>query len=528
MQKQNNRTVDFTPTLRRVLWVGVLTILSVTSYGQKRVTIRAWSVSSLGSEPLSIWSDFDHDGNRFFTNSETVVVMHGENWTNLDMGDTIVHRGKVHFVDSLVQTITGRSEMWSEMIINNEKTVHLRTDWHIGKTLDLKRGRLVLDSSELTLGSGCAAKNYTDERFIVTQRAGFVTMCDLDSQYANVILPLGSRTDSYTPLSFIHHGGKDTFRFQVFDTVRAGGLTGAPESMGNAGKSWRVDRLGSDTGKISVVLQHNSVDQASGFNPNRRFVSRYVGYAPNSEGDTNSSSYWDYRRLTSTTSAKLCGSLTTGDTIITALETHRDSFKLQSPLTTMSYPDVSMPVDWLEIQAVWISSYVAAVLWQTASEFNNAGFIVFRSYDGVQFDSISFVPSQHPGGSSTTTTHYSFTDNPRVYTKVVYYRLKQIDFDASGDWSPIVRLRAAEDNMGLIVYPNPTSGKWYILLPEGWDENLQLQVYNQIGQDVFQSIYFSLDTGLVEIDRDLAPGIYTVLLGRPDGGVQHVKRLIIE
>jgi hypothetical protein len=76
--------------------------------------------------------------------------------------------------------------------------------------------------------------------------------------------------------------------------------------------------------------------------------------------------------------------------------------------------------------------------WITDVEENNAGFEVQRSFDGDNFETITMVPG---AGSVEGSTAYNFKDEairPRALNNLVYYRLKQIDFDGSFTYSSII------------------------------------------------------------------------------------------
>ena len=73
--------------------------------------------------------------------------------------------------------------------------------------------------------------------------------------------------------------------------------------------------------------------------------------------------------------------------------------------------------------------------WITATELNNAGFQIERRKTTDErredWESIGFV---NGNGTSTETHTYSFADESPVAGKS-YYRLKQIDFDGSFEYS---------------------------------------------------------------------------------------------
>jgi hypothetical protein len=117
----------------------------------------------------------------------------------------------------------------------------------------------------------------------------------------------------------------------------------------------------------------------------------------------------------------------------------------------LSEPSVPLPVTWLNFSGT-IQEPGVLLKWETTHETDNKGFTIHRSADGIQFDSIGFVPaSLSPGPLSS----YTFTDwYPRRGSN--YYRLQQKDIDGRTSLSHIIRLDFILKNT-LSVYPNPAS-----------------------------------------------------------------------
>ncbi len=69
--------------------------------------------------------------------------------------------------------------------------------------------------------------------------------------------------------------------------------------------------------------------------------------------------------------------------------------------------------------------------WITATETNNQGFEVQRSAGGGEFEAIAFVEGH---GTTTETQTYSYSDR-NVNVGSYSYRLKQIDFDGTFEYS---------------------------------------------------------------------------------------------
>lgn len=72
--------------------------------------------------------------------------------------------------------------------------------------------------------------------------------------------------------------------------------------------------------------------------------------------------------------------------------------------------------------------------WSTATETNNDYFLIERSKDGIEFESIINVDG---AGFSTKKLTYSTSDNNPL-SGLSFYRLKQVDFDGQFSNSEIV------------------------------------------------------------------------------------------
>jgi uncharacterized repeat protein (TIGR01451 family) len=97
----------------------------------------------------------------------------------------------------------------------------------------------------------------------------------------------------------------------------------------------------------------------------------------------------------------------------------------------------------------------AGLKWITQSETNNDYFQIERSDDGIHFTSRGTVTGN---GTSGLTHSYGFTDDINTSSKIVYYRLKDIDKDGKFGYSTIValRLKGASTTVNKFsVYPNP-------------------------------------------------------------------------
>ena len=76
----------------------------------------------------------------------------------------------------------------------------------------------------------------------------------------------------------------------------------------------------------------------------------------------------------------------------------------------------------------------------TATEVSNYGFEIQRAQNNLNFEIIGFVEGN---GNSNSPKHYTFSDSLVEMTGIIYYRLKQIDFDGTSAYSDTVTINFA-------------------------------------------------------------------------------------
>lgn len=117
-----------------------------------------------------------------------------------------------------------------------------------------------------------------------------------------------------------------------------------------------------------------------------------------------------------------------------------------------------LPVQLIEFNAT-LKNNGALITWATASEFNNSHFIIEKSFDGVDFKTLTTV-----GGKGTTQekSNYQFTDIS--FSQSAYYRLTQVDLNSTKvTYHDLVRyVKGLDAQVGVKVYPNPTSDKIFV------------------------------------------------------------------
>jgi hypothetical protein len=120
--------------------------------------------------------------------------------------------------------------------------------------------------------------------------------------------------------------------------------------------------------------------------------------------------------------------------------------------------------------------------WTTATELNNHGFEVERRSINSTYEVAGFVSG---AGSTTEPRYYSFTDD-KVPGGNYIYRLKQIDFDGSYEYSNEVEAEVVAPAVYALEqnYPNPFNPSTSINFSIADAGVVKLAVYNMLGQEV--------------------------------------------
>ncbi|MFD2919488.1 T9SS type A sorting domain-containing protein [Terrimonas rubra] len=122
----------------------------------------------------------------------------------------------------------------------------------------------------------------------------------------------------------------------------------------------------------------------------------------------------------------------------------------------------------------------ALLKWTTFNEKENAYFEVYRSLNGVDFEQVGIVAGN---GTTGLTNTYQFADDITGLEGIIYYRLKDIDFDGRGNFSKIISLRGDNNNPATIsVYPNPFTTDIKLTLNNNREQSGTIRLTNITGQ----------------------------------------------
>lgn len=170
----------------------------------------------------------------------------------------------------------------------------------------------------------------------------------------------------------------------------------------------------------------------------------------------------------------------------------------------------TLPVEFIDFKAVAQQKSIL-LDWQTATEYNNAGFNIERSTDGRRFEKIAFVPGAE---NSETVQEYEFEDLTARKGTLYYYRLKQIDFSGHFEYSEIVTAKLNGGIAGGDFYPNPSTGEVSIDLETAQTGDWEISVFDVAGKQLYferRSIPEGLSTQVLDLHQ-LEAGAYFVKL----------------
>lgn len=142
--------------------------------------------------------------------------------------------------------------------------------------------------------------------------------------------------------------------------------------------------------------------------------------------------------------------------------------------------------------------------WQTASELNNDKFVIERSSNGRDY----FPIAEKTGKGTSTETHtYDHVDrSPMVGHN--YYRLKQIDFGGTFEFSPVQAVKVEHEDE-IHVYPTILDGELTISLPVEGTEDAMISIYSVQGGLVFEHLLEGSNHHKVTLPQ-MAAGQYLV------------------
>ena len=184
-------------------------------------------------------------------------------------------------------------------------------------------------------------------------------------------------------------------------------------------------------------------------------------------------------------------------------------------MTSVTSNEGVLPVDLVDFTLSQNEKNTVSLNWQTATEVNNDYFLIERSYNAREFVEIGKVDGV---GNSSDIEIYTFIDERPELNRPVYYRLKQVDFDGTFEYSLIKKIIIEQATISIEkVYPNPVFRSETVKVNFDLSTNtheVEMIVYNITGHEKMRNT-FAASKGENTINfspSDLAAGQYYVSL----------------
>jgi hypothetical protein len=390
----------------------------------------------------------------------------------------------------------------------NEQT-QLQADVTVNHTLSFATGNIICGSHNLTIGSsGTISDAGISTGYIVTDGGGALVM---NATSGSMLYPIGHSATEYNPLTLTAASGTVSCQVSVAD-----GLTdqsGATVTSHAVNATWTITPASPGAVSISTQWTNGSSGATLSIDPPQELT-----------GFDESNVYLCYR-----TSANSIWTYTSGP--------HSSTLSGTDPLAVSSYSNVTLnagstyyvsavdnnntisplPVKLISFDAKLLMEDVL-LQWATSSEINNDYFEIQRSTNGINWQPVGRVAGN---GTSQELHNYSFNDalNGQVLSGIIYYRLRQVDFNGTESISPIRNIRLSSKSSAspseINIYPNPADAEVNIDFGNA-DANSTLIISYTSGTQVYMEsigsgqLHTTVNTSLLQ------PGMYVVQLVAKD------------
>lgn len=182
-----------------------------------------------------------------------------------------------------------------------------------------------------------------------------------------------------------------------------------------------------------------------------------------------------------------------------------------------------LPIELTDFSANCVDNHIV-IYWTTSSEHNNAYFTLEKSFDGHNFTDIVTI---NGAGNSQTTHHYHYSDNTDN-NRVVYYRLRQTDFNGYSKTFNALSVQPCEHQINEVKVNNTQEGQVSVVFTLQQAEQFSIQIYDMRGRLVKSDqlmIEKEFDSRTMDT-RGLEEAYYMLLL--QSNSVQKIQKIYVK
>jgi|GEM_PF-2556010 len=178
-----------------------------------------------------------------------------------------------------------------------------------------------------------------------------------------------------------------------------------------------------------------------------------------------------------------------------------------------------LPVELVSFKGELQGHSTAKLSWVTATEKDNEKFIVQRRIADGEFEDVAEVAG---AGTTDVAQHYTYEDELPIGThSKVYYRLQQVDFDATISYSDIIFMKLITDKDEMYILGNRGENHTVNFNMSATRTLNMVTVYNMMGQPVRQlEMNEVIRKGAYQLNVDLSgltSGTYIIAADFKDG-----------
>lgn len=189
----------------------------------------------------------------------------------------------------------------------------------------------------------------------------------------------------------------------------------------------------------------------------------------------------------------------------------------------------AVPVELTSFSGEFNNSGTPELSWSVATELNNKGFEIQRSFDGVVWTKSGFVEGR---GTSPDPATYHFEDKTANSSLGnLWYRLKQIDFDGTATTYTAIRIKSELPVEFSLKqnFPNPFNPTTRISFTLPQKSQVKITVFDQLGSVMSILVNGEFNRGSHSVDfnaSNLASGLYFYRLETPSNSLTGKMLLI--
>ncbi len=319
---------------------------------------------------------------------------------------------------------------------------------------------LHLNGYELTMNTGATFSGAALTNGFVVCEYGHIFM---ENDNSDEEFPIGITETVYTPV-VINSSTMTSFNVEVDSGVTDANLNSVTSHALNA--TWKISPSSDANDFVAYLIYDTSKLELSGFDRNNFNIYE--------RGSCSTPSPWTF--LTSGNSTMDWG----GETVSANI----GQWTLTSGTHYFSFgdPATALPVELISFTA-HASNGKNILEWNTASEINNDHFEIQRFDDSKKWNKIGEVAGH---GTTNEKQFYSFTDASIQNAGILYYRLKQVDYNGKFEYSEIRRISSEKQISDIKVYPNPAKDILNVSFSND-GQNKMIKIFNVNGACIYNS-----------------------------------------